>query len=59
LLATSTFAVAADGKSATSTSTMTRNGSESTSKAKFHRIGKAQAGSNAAAGSWRSTAWST
>ena len=52
-LATSTFTVAADGKTATAESTSNRNGSASTSKAMFHRVGKATAGANAVAGSWR------
>ncbi|KQZ79348.1 hypothetical protein ASD55_01125 [Rhodanobacter sp. Root561] len=52
-LATSTFTVAADGTTATAMSTSNRDGSESTSKAMFHRVGKAPAGSNSVAGSWR------
>ena len=51
--AVATFAVAPDGKTATATSTMNRNGSESTSKAMYHRVGTAPAGSNAVSGSWR------
>lgn len=49
-----TFAVAADGKTATGEATMYKDGAaDMTRKVAFHRVGKAPSGTNAAAGSWR------